>query len=61
VSDGGATRPDNQALLCSRHHHIAHQPGWKVELLADATLVVSDPKGRTRTTRPPGELEQLVA
>jgi hypothetical protein len=61
ASRGGATRPDNQALLCSRHHHIAHTPGWQVELHADATLVVTDPNGRTRTTRPPGTLRPMVA
>ena len=25
---GGPTRPDNLVLLCSRHHHRAHLPGW---------------------------------
>jgi hypothetical protein len=61
VSNGGPTRPDNQALLCSRHHHLAHTPGWQVHLHAAATLVVTDPNGRTRTTRPPGTLRPMVA
>jgi hypothetical protein len=61
VTKGGPTRPDNQALLCSRHHHLAHTPGWQVHLHADATLVVTDPNGRTRTTRPPGTLQPMVA
>ena len=61
VTNGGPTRPDNLALLCSRHHHRAHQPGWHVKLHADATLVVTDPNGRTRTTRPPGTLRPMVA
>ena len=43
VTNGGPTRLDNLALLCSRHHHRAHQPGWHVKLHADATLAVTDP------------------
>ena len=61
ASQGGPTRPDNEALLCTRHHHIAHLPGWHVRLDADATLHVTDPNSRTRTTRPPGTLLPLVA
>jgi hypothetical protein len=61
ASNGGPTRPDNEALLCSRHHHIAHLPGWTVHLDADGTLTVTDPAGRTRSTRPPGTLWPLAA
>jgi Domain of unknown function (DUF222) len=61
VAHGGQTCPDNEVLLCSRHHHKAHQPGWELKLLPDATLTITDPTGRTRTTRPPGTLRPLVA
>lgn len=29
--DGGATALDNLVLFCDRHHHVVHQPGWRVE------------------------------
>ena len=50
---GGPTRPDNLVLLCSRHHHRAHQPGWHVKLLPDATLHITTPTGTVLRTRPP--------
>jgi hypothetical protein len=51
---GGPTEILNLVLLCSRHHHLLHQPGWHAKLLPDATLEVTDPRGRVRTTTPPG-------
>ena len=50
---GGSTDLSNLVLLCSRHHHRAHQPGWHVKLLPDATFETTDPTGRTRSSRPP--------
>jgi Domain of unknown function (DUF222) len=32
---GGHTKLDNLVLLCDRHHHVVHQPGWSVELDGD--------------------------
>jgi hypothetical protein len=52
--DGGPTDLDNLVLKCPRHHHLHHRPGWHDKLLPDGTYVVTDPSGRTRTTRPPG-------
>ncbi|HVF73846.1 MAG TPA: DUF222 domain-containing protein [Acidimicrobiales bacterium] len=54
--DGGTTSLDNLVLKCSRHHHLGHQPGWSEKLEPDGTLVVTHPRGRTRSTRPPGSL-----
>jgi predicted restriction endonuclease len=51
--DGGPTDQHNLVLLCSRHHHVFHQPGWKVVLGADARMEVVDPTGRHCTTDPP--------
>ena len=51
--DGGPTCPENLVLLCSRHHHRAHQPGWHVKLLPDATLHITTPTGTHLQTRPP--------
>jgi hypothetical protein len=56
VMSGGPTRLDNLVLKCSRHHHIGHLPGWHERLEPDGTLMTTDPRGRTRTTRPPGVL-----
>ena len=54
VLDGGPTCMTNLVLKCSRHHHLAHRPGWAEKLKPDGTLVLTDPSGRTWTTRPPG-------
>ena len=29
---GGPTNMDNQIPLCSKHHHAAHEGGWKLTL-----------------------------
>jgi Domain of unknown function (DUF222) len=54
VTRGGTTALDNLVLLCSRHHHLLHTPGWHAKLLPDATLVVTAPDGRTLQGQPPG-------
>jgi hypothetical protein len=61
VLEGGPTSLDNLVLKCTRHHHIGHLPGWEEKLLPGGKLVVTDPVGRTRTTRPPGVTQPLVA
>ncbi|MBA2752270.1 MAG: hypothetical protein H0U41_08560 [Actinobacteria bacterium] len=43
----------NLVLVCSRHHHRLHQPGWHAKLRPDATLEVTDPDGRHWSTSPP--------
>ena len=50
---GGPTNMANLVMLCSRHHHLLHTPGWHAKFLPDATLEVTDPDGRVRTTTPP--------
>jgi len=30
--NGGATDLNNMVPLCSRHHHAAHEGGWKLQL-----------------------------
>jgi hypothetical protein len=52
-ADGGSTALNNLALLCSRHHHKCHQPGWTAKLLPDATFEVTTPDGRHLVSRPP--------
>jgi Domain of unknown function (DUF222)/HNH endonuclease len=50
---GGSTQLANLVLLCSRHHHLLHTPHWHAKLLPDATLEITNPQGRIRTTTPP--------
>ena len=51
--DHGETNEDNLVLLCRRHHQVIHREGWTLSLEPDATVVVTYPDGRRRTSRPP--------
>ncbi|MEN9824013.1 MAG: hypothetical protein RLZ04_2439 [Actinomycetota bacterium] len=50
---GGATDIDNLLPLCVRHHHLAHEGGWHLQLLADLTLRVVRPGGGESVHGPP--------
>ena len=52
-TNGGPTCLTNLVLLCTRHHHLGHQPGWTLTLEPGATLHVQQPNGRLRQSRPP--------
>jgi hypothetical protein len=57
----GHTDIDNLALLCSRHHHLIHKPGWHLKLLDDATLNVIRPgHHHQRQPTPPQPRPQSV-
>jgi hypothetical protein len=56
---GGPTQLANLVLVCSRHHHLLHRAGWHAKLLPDATLEITDPRGRVRTTSPPDRAPPL--
>ncbi|HEV8116389.1 MAG TPA: DUF222 domain-containing protein, partial [Acidimicrobiales bacterium] len=43
--DGGATDLDNLALVCSYHHHLIHDAGWKLTPRPDATWHLTRPDG----------------
>jgi len=49
----GLTDIDNLAPLCSRHHHLVHEGGWKLHLAEDRTLTVRRPDGTTTIHGPP--------
>jgi Domain of unknown function (DUF222) len=53
VTHGGTTALDNLVLLCTRHHHLLHSPGWHAKLLPDTTLEVTNPQGHIHTSDPP--------
>jgi len=44
---GGATDLANLVPLCSRHHHVVHEGGWKLSISRDRTVTVVLPDGRT--------------
>jgi hypothetical protein len=50
---GGETELGNLVVLCARHHHLCHRPGWHVKLLPDATLEVTTSEGRVLISHPP--------
>ncbi len=51
--NGGPTDIANLIPLCHRHHHLAHEGGWRLELLPDRTLRITLPNGDTRVHSPP--------
>jgi len=50
---GGPTSLDNLVLLCTRHHHLVHSPGWTAALAPDGSLVVRTLDGVERHSSPP--------
>jgi hypothetical protein len=51
--NGGFTDLGNLLPLCSRHHHLVHEGGWKLTLGLDRTVTVIYPDGNIQTTGPP--------
>ena len=50
--NGGPTCMDNLVLLCSRHHHRCHEPGWQAKLQTDGSFVLTTSSGATLVSRP---------
>lgn len=44
--DGGATEPQNLALLCRMHHKKVHEGDWKMRGDPDAALEFESPTGK---------------
>jgi hypothetical protein len=51
--NGGPTDLANLVPLCSRHHHLVHEGGWKLTIGPDRTLTITYPGGSIQTTGPP--------
>ena len=47
---GGPTDLINLLPLCARHHHLAHEGGWSLQLAPDRTLTVYRPDGELHAT-----------
>ena len=43
--DDGPSDLDNFALLCRRHHRVAHRKGWTLELTDDGWTIWTTPRG----------------
>jgi hypothetical protein len=52
-ANGGATRLDNLALLCRRHHRAVHEEGYDLTRDADGALRFNTPTGRPIPDVPP--------
>ncbi|MCU1365235.1 MAG: hypothetical protein JWN39_874 [Ilumatobacteraceae bacterium] len=50
----GPTDLANLLPLCSRHHHSAHEGGWRLHLHTDRSATITYPDGTVQTTGPPG-------
>ena len=42
---GGVTDLANLLPICSRHHHLVHEQGWRLELAPDRQLTIRQPDG----------------
>ena len=52
-ADGGETALTNLLLLCSHHHRLLHEEGWKIEWWGkDRQPAFIDPRGQTHLGRP---------
>jgi hypothetical protein len=51
--NGGPTDLANLVPLCSRHHHLVQEGGWKLTIGPDRTLTIAYPDGSIQTTGPP--------
>jgi hypothetical protein len=51
-SDGGPTDLDNLILLCSFHHRLVHQPGWRLEHIGDGRYRFHGPGDRPLAPAP---------
>jgi hypothetical protein len=50
---GGPTNIANLLPLCTKHHHLAHEGGWKFSLDAARNLTIVRPDSTRMTTGPP--------
>ena len=49
----GRTDIDNLLPICNKHHHLAHEGGWKLSLDPRRNLTITHPDGTIMTTGPP--------
>ena len=49
----GNTDIDNLLPICTKHHHLVHEGGWKLCLDTRRNLTITYPDGTIMTTGPP--------
>jgi hypothetical protein len=52
---GGKTSLENLVMLCTFHHHLVHEGGWKVTAAADGVYRFESPVGKLLSAEPPRE------
>lgn len=50
---GGSTNLADLGPVCSRHHHVVHEGGFRLEIQVDRTTVARAPDGSVYATAPP--------
>ena len=57
----GPTDTRNGYLLCTRHHHNAHEGGWTITGHPEGLLAFTSPTGLVLNSSPPGLAPALAA
>ena len=52
---GGETSLDNLVMVCSFHHNLVHEGGWRISAAADGSFLFHPPGGNPLAAVPPRE------
>jgi Domain of unknown function (DUF222)/HNH endonuclease len=52
IENGGPTDIDNLVPICSRHHHLVHEGGWRLLIDKARTITLIRPDGQIDTRTP---------
>lgn len=57
---GGATRHDNLAAVCRKHHRLKHHTGWRMSQMPGGDIRWTSPAGREHATSPDQPFEPVL-